>query len=45
MRQNGVILLLVLSIPGLALLNLAVGSVGIPLSEVMGILSGRGTEV
>ena len=45
MRQNGVILLLVLSIPVLALLNLAVGSVGIPLSEVMGILSGRGSEV
>ena len=45
MRQSSVILLLVLSIPVLALLNLAVGSVGIPLSEVMGILSGRGTEV
>ena len=45
MRQSSVILLLVLSIPVLALLNLAVGSVGIPLSEVMGILSGRGAEV
>lgn len=36
-------LLLLISIPALALLNLAVGSVAIPVAEVIDILMGRGT--
>ena len=43
MKRTTMILLLV-SIPLLALLNLTVGSVAIPLSEVLDILLGRGSE-
>ncbi|MCR4922084.1 MAG: iron ABC transporter permease [Bacteroidaceae bacterium] len=45
MRQSGIILLLLLSIPALALVNLAVGSVQIPLAEVMNILLGQDASV
>ena len=37
-------LILVLSIVVLAIVNLMVGSVPIPLGEVAGILSGRGSD-
>ena len=43
MKRTTMILLLV-SIPLLALLNLTIGSVAIPLSEVLDILAGRGSE-
>ena len=44
MRQSFIILALVLSIPALALINLAVGSADIPFGEVMNILSGKGAS-
>lgn len=44
MRHSILMLLLLLSIPFLAILNLVVGSVSIPVSDVFDILSGTGSE-
>ncbi|MCQ2268918.1 MAG: iron ABC transporter permease [Bacteroidaceae bacterium] len=44
MRQSSIMLMLILSIPLLALLNLTVGSVAIPVKEVFNILFGGDTS-
>ncbi|MBO4642068.1 MAG: iron ABC transporter permease [Bacteroidaceae bacterium] len=44
MRQSSMMILLILSIPFFALLNLTIGSVEIPLNEVFSILAGQGSD-